>query len=223
MIRSVIFDMDGTLLDTERIYHQGWNAVAERMGLSNADESYRPICGKSRETIREIFYGFFGRDVDFDTFYSSRDRWIADYLKKNGVPAKPFAKEILSSLKERGIGVALASATRQPRVNSNLSETGLIGYFDAIVTGDMITHGKPDPEIFLKAAEKLGTPAGECAVVEDALSGLQGARAAGMVPIMVHDQFILEEARPIIAAECDNLREVLDFILEYNRKEEGRI
>ena len=156
--------MDGTLLDTERIYHQGWNAVAERMGLSNADESYRPICGKSRETIREIFYGFFGRDVDFDTFYGSRDRWIADYLKKNGVPAKPFAKEILSSLKERGIGVALASATRQPRVNSNLSETGLIGYFDAIVTGDMITHGKPDPEIFLKAAEKLGTPAGECAV-----------------------------------------------------------
>ena len=183
---AVIFDMDGVIFDSERAVLAVWRDLAEELGLGEIEAVFRRCVGTNKVRTEEIFRDAFP-ELDFARFDGEararfRERWGGGRL-----PVKPGAASLLSSLRERGIPMALASSTESAVVRQELDEAGLLGFFDELVGGDAVTHSKPDPEIFLLAAARLGVPPADCYAVEDSFNGIRAARAAGMHPLMVPD------------------------------------
>ena len=132
---------------------------------------------------------------------------------EDGLPEKPRVHEILEYLHEKKIPVALASSSKKATVLSHLEKSGITGYFQKIVTGDMVTHGKPSPDIYLKACEELGAAPEEVIAIEDSFNGIRSASAAGLHPIMVPDQLQpTEEILLLAEAKCDSLLDVKQLL-----------
>ena len=195
--RGAIFDMDGILFDTERIFQQTWREIAAEMGLTLGDDFTRAICGTSGDTTRQVVERFFhvedGTEIMLEVPARVRDR-----LSKS-VPVKPGVPEILQYFRAAGLRVAVASSSARAQIESNLRLTGLGEYFDAIVSGEDVSHGKPDPEIFLLAADAIECDPALCFVFEDSQNGVVAGRAAGCDTVMVPDQV---QPAPEIAALC---------------------
>lgn len=204
---AVIFDMDGVLFDSESVYIEGYIKYAS--DYPDIRETSLSCIGANGIKTREIFTEKYGEDFPFDAYY----RQVKAYVASHPVPLKPFVHEILGWCRAQGIPTALASSTRQESVMRMLGEAGLTGYFDLIVCGDMVSHSKPHPEIFLVAAERLGIQPGDCYVIEDSYNGIRAAHAAGMHPLMVPD--ILQpdgEIKALCEAVLPNLREVIEYV-----------
>jgi HAD superfamily hydrolase (TIGR01509 family) len=216
MINYVIFDMDGTLFDTEKLYRKTWIEIGEKWGFENMAELYPQVVGRSRELIIELMRSVYGEDHDYTAFFAERTEYFRS-LTENEIPLKAGCFEILEFLKDNGIPCAVATSTKEPIASQNLKRAGVYGYFEAIVSGDMIERGKPFPDIFLKAGELLGADPNTTAVCEDSYNGLIGAHKAEMKPIMVID--LLEptdEIKPITYAINDTLFDVIDLIKKEN-------
>ena len=180
---AVIFDMDGVLVDTYHAHYQSWLAMAEPQGLHFTEAEFAPTFGR---TSREIIATFWG-DERFD------DRQIAELderkeaafrkIIETDFPAMPGAVELLHDLRAAGFALAVGSSGPPENVAMVLERLDARTLFDAVVTGGDVTRGKPDPEVFLLAAERLGVAPGRCAVVEDAPAGIEAAGAAGMTSI----------------------------------------
>jgi len=180
---SVIFDMDGTLLDTQRICIPAWEYAGRCQGYTGAGEHIPRVCGMngqgSSQYIKDNFPG-----VDPDKFKED----ARDYIARNGeVKYKEGAKELLELLVEKGVKIALATGTSRPSVMHHLAAVDAEKYFDAIVCGGDVENGKPSPDIFLLAAEKLGATPKDCIVLEDSPNGVKAAAAAGMRCIGIPD------------------------------------
>ena len=189
-IKGVIFDMDGVIFDSERAVHRCWLKVAEKYGLHDIDAVYQRCIGVNADLCRRNFLEFYGPNIPYDEMLKERRAlYFKDYSGKD-LPVKPGVPELLSYLKERGLPTALASSTRIAVVRQQIEDAGFLPYFDRIIGGDMVEHSKPDPEIFIKAAEALGLgdedPA-SIVVIEDSYNGIRAAHAAGMFPVMVPD------------------------------------
>ena len=216
MINYVIFDMDGTLFDTEKLYRKTWIEIGEKWGFENIGELYPQVVGRSRELIIELLKEVYGEDHDYTAFFAERTEYFRRLTEKE-IPLKSGCFEILEFLKENNIPCAVATSTKDPIASANLKRAGVYEYFDAIVTGDMIERGKPFPDIFLKAGEMLGADANTTAVCEDSYTGITGAHKAGMKPLMIID--LLEptdEIRQITYAINDTLFDVIDLIKKEN-------
>ena len=185
-MRAVLFDMDGVIFDSERAVRAVWFEVAGELGLADIGDVFVRCIGVTKQRTREILAEAYPalRFEDFDSRVLSRFR--ARY-GGGQLPLKPGAREIFAALRERGYRIALASSTRTETVRLELDEAGLLPCFDAIIGGDMVTRSKPDPEIFLTAASRLGVSAAESWVIEDSYNGVRAARAGGFRPIMVPD------------------------------------
>lgn len=219
MIKNVIFDMDGTLTDTEKLYHAAWNKVSEKYHLDGAEEMLQTVSGMPTVKIGEIFSEKYGDDVNFDSFINERNKMFVESTKTY-VPLKPYAKELLINLRSKGIKIALATSTLNDLAYRNLATAGILEYFDCIITGDMVEHGKPEPDIFLKAADGLSARPYECAVVEDSRNGVIGAYKAGMIPIMAVDLVVPDDTMFNTAKKiCYSLKETEDYIENYNKGE----
>lgn len=216
MIKYAIFDMDGTLLDTERIFKRSWLVTSEKWGLDGAEELYTNIAGRSGDTIREVFVGKYGEKYNFDEFIADRmDCYVS--LASENVPIKPGCFELLDFLREQRIPCALATSTPMYITGKNLERTGIDKYMDVVVTAESVKRGKPAPDIFLEAARRIGAEPRESMVVEDSFNGLRGAHAANMLPVMVIDEQIPDdEIRKLIIAECDSLLDVIDVVKREN-------
>ena len=156
--------------------------------------------------------------VIFDTEHLAMNLWIqaADELDdREGLPVKPGVPELLSSLTANHVPLALASSTYSDLVRQELRDAGFLDYFDVVIGGDMVTHSKPHPEIFLLAANALNTAPENCYVIEDSFNGIRAAAAAGVHPLLVPDMLQpTEEIRSLAEWVFPSLFEVLSFLLE---------
>ena len=209
---AVIFDMDGIIFDTERLYIESWKAVAQEYDLNNVTDMAYRIIGVNDIMSRKVFTDYYQGTRDYDQC-RKRVSEVFHSRYDGKIPVKPGAHEILAFLRERNIPVALASSTRIETVQRELKEAGLYQAFNHIIGGDMIKQSKPAPDIFLAAAEKLQEAPENCYVLEDSHNGIRAAAAAGMHPIMVPDLLeVTEEMQELAETVCPTLYEAIDYL-----------
>ena len=213
MIKTVVFDMDGVLFDTEYLILQVWKKVAEKEAISDIEKVLRDCIGRSYEDTRLIFHKFYGDDFDFEGFRTKADQICNKEIEEKGLPIKPGVKEILAYLKQAGYKIGLASSTRREGVLSHLRRTGLEGYFEVVVGGDMVKQSKPNPEIYELACSLLGVKPEEAYCIEDSLNGIRAGNSAGLKVIMVPDLIEpTEEILPLLHMKCESLLEVKAYL-----------
>ena len=213
MIKGAIFDMDGLMFDTERVYAIYWKSISERHGYPLTDDNMAHLCGAVRPYQIKKFVEWFGEDVPAGEIIDECMQSVSDHLAANPIPFKAGLMELLTALRERGIPVAVGTGTRRVRADAMLVRAGVLPYIDAVVCGDEVPAGKPDPAIFLKAAELIGVPPQECIVLEDSFNGIIAAHAAGAQPIMVPDTMQpTDEIRALCAHVLTRLDEVIELL-----------
>ena len=212
-IRAVIFDMDGVIFDSERGVYECWKELERKYGFGNVDEPYKKSIGVSWAQTKENMLEHYGPDFPYDVYRQEQSRMYHERFDNGRLPMKPGIRELLEFLKEKGLKTAVASSTRQEVVRNQIRDAHLLSFFDELISGDMVTHSKPDPEIFLTAAKAIGVSPENCVVIEDAFSGIRAAFAAGMIPLMVPD--LLEpddEMRDKAEAVLPDLLAVKDWL-----------
>ncbi len=185
MKAGAIFDMDGLLFDTEKVYKASWAATAKYYGKARGEEIAVAVSGTGDEVCRRTIHEFYP-DLDVEEFFKR----VVDTAQKNfehGVEMMAGVEEILQFFKTSGVKMAVASSSPLWVVERNLAGAGIREYFVALVDSKKIARGKPEPDIFLKAAEMLNLAPENCYVFEDSYNGIRGAAAAGCVPVMIPD------------------------------------
>lgn len=217
-ITTVVFDMDGVLFDTERIYMECWRETAEPKGFKNVDDISKACIGRTRQGTKEIFEKARqeqGLTASFEELDKECSRRFREKEAKEGIPEKPGVHEILEYLKAHKIPVALASSTRKSAVMEHLDRAGITGYFQKIICGDMVENGKPAPDIYLKACEEMGVTPKQALAMEDSFNGIRSAHAAGLYTVMVPDQLPpTEEILTLVDLKCDSLMQLRDNLPE---------
>lgn len=203
-MKAVIFDVDGTLLDTEQIYMQAWKDAAAELGYEITDELLRKTRAINVKEAARIFESEIGNGFSYDKTRVVRVRIAEEIIQRESPILKPGVTELLAFLQEKRIRLSVASSTHLKGTKEHLSESGILEPFEVVVGGDMVTKGKPNPDIFLKAAELLHLAPEECLVVEDSPAGIRAAHAAGMKAVLVPDQ----------AAITQEIIEMSDVVLE---------
>ena len=209
MKRGVIFDMDGTLLDTERLYTMAWLATAADFGKEQEPEIAKRACGLSNDQCVALV----------KEYYPDLDGWeylehVVNFVRKKvetDLALMPGVPEILDFFQDRGIPMAIASSTDTERVEKYLGRGGIRNYFSVIVGGEQVAKGKPNPDIFLRAAELLKMPPSECYVFEDSPNGVRAAAAAGCTVIMVPDSIQPDDE---IRGMCEHVFESMFVAME---------
>ena len=186
MIRAVIFDMDGLMLDTERLAQQAWQHAGAELGYPLPDELYLQAIGRTAVATEALLRNGFGADFPFPAIYARKQQYYHEALAQ-AIPTKTGLFELLALVDRLGLPKAVATSTARPLAIKKLTTAGLFPHFAVIVCGDEIANGKPAPDIFLAAAAKLAIAPAHCLVLEDSPAGIQAAHAAGMVPIHVPD------------------------------------
>ncbi len=186
--RAVVFDMDGVLFDTERVYYEAWDIVGEEMGIDIREIRDR-CAGHNGADTEKIFDAWFGGKVAYADFGPRKTACFRRLIDERGLPLKPGLHETLSALHENGFRIALATSTRREGAIANLEQANIRAYFNVLTTGDMFLHGKPDPEIYLTACRLLDVSPADAYAVEDSYAGLESARRAGTRVVMIPDLF----------------------------------
>lgn len=184
---AVIFDMDGVIFDSEALVFQCWNVVAEKYGIQNVEDACRECLGINAVETKERFLKRYGEEFPYDEYKREMSEMFHKTAANGGLEVKLGVGELLAFLKEHHYKIALASSTRKVVVESQLKAAGIIDYFDEIICGDMVKKSKPEPEIYLTAAEKIQVSPDKCYAIEDSYNGIRSAYRAGMEVIMVPD------------------------------------
>jgi len=210
--RAVIFDMDGLMLDTERIAMITCKRAAEDFGYAIVDDIYLQVIGRTVEDTYRIFCGALGEDFPFHDIRNRRLTSTEEYLHRYGLPKKPGLIEVLGLLQNCSVPKAVATSTRQEDAYDRLRVAELCHCFDAIVGGDEVVRGKPAPDLFLLAAERLKTTPTDGIVLEDSDAGIRAAQAAGMTPILMPDlKEPSDEVRALASWVYPSLHEVREL------------
>ena len=186
-IRAVLFDMDGVLVDSEPPGKQMMFDAVALQGRTMTEDQWRSLLGATMAATKKAMEEWFPGGFDVDRYRDDWCRLMMDFMVTHGVPKKPFADETLAELRRVGCRLALCTSNTPEVVQTYLELAGWAEAFDVVVTGDLVTRSKPDPEIYLKAAEMLGVPPEACVGVEDSFNGIRSVRAAGMVSVMIPD------------------------------------
>ena len=211
MIQAVVFDMDGLMIDSERVWQAQWPSVLAKFGLTYKDGLKEACVASSGAVFEGIVRGFY---PDADCAGIREELWdSARRALEAGVDAKPGLYELVDWLDENHVPRAIASASNEALIRQNVHNIGLDGRFDAIVAGEMVTRGKPFPDTFLLAAEKLGAHPARTVVLEDSNPGIRAAAAGGFIPVMVPDLIApQDDVRGLWVRCCASLLEVRDLL-----------
>ena len=184
---AVVFDMDGVIFDSERVILECWAEFADKNNIKDIQKNLIKCIGTTAGKTREIMLEAYGESFPYDEYAG---KVSADFHRKydgGRLPMKDGIIPLLKFLKENNKRIALASSTKRKNVIDQLTDAGIIKYFDEIITGDMVTRSKPEPDIFLKACEKISTLPKCAYAIEDSYNGIRAASAGGLRPIMVPD------------------------------------
>ncbi len=213
MVKAVIFDMDGLILDTEKLLVRYWCQAANESGFPMQREHALNIRSLHRKFAIPYLQGLFGEDFDYVKIRTRRMELMAEALGDNGPELKKGVRELLTFLKEQGIASAIATATDYERTKDYLRKVGVFEQFDRIVCATMVENGKPKPDIYLYAAQQLGLQPCECMALEDSPNGVRSAASAGCITVMVPDLTPPdEELGKLIHAAAGSLLDVPDII-----------
>ena len=210
-IKGAVFDMDGLMFDTENLTYKLQREILEKDGLSFSLENYKNTVGKRTADLPEYFEKLFGKEFSYEDFHGKCREEYRKYTEKNGVPIKEGLFELLNRLKAENIKIALCTSTTRKSAERTLRIAEVFSYFDALVCAEDVKNGKPHPEPFLTAAEKLGLEPSGCMALEDSLNGIKSAKRAGMITVMVPD---LIEPTDEIKAMCDYIFPSLLNVME---------
>jgi HAD superfamily hydrolase (TIGR01509 family) len=211
--RAVIFDNDGVLVDSEPISLLAYRNAIWEQGVQLAEEDDERYCGLTDADIIKDMQTVYGRSLDLVRFQERKRLLYFEYAKEQPLPPFEGVREIVQALRDAGMPHILASSGSREKISFNLGRAGIEALFPAIVSGEDFHRGKPDPEIFLKSAEKLGIPPGECVVVEDSINGLKAARAAGTIAVGVTNTFRRAQLEPYADIVVDSLTELREAML----------
>lgn len=212
-VRGVIFDMDGTLLDTEKLYLRFWLEAANRMGYPMKEEHALAIRATAASVAEPMLKRLVCPEFDYHGVRALRRRIMEEYVDIHGIDPKPGMIETLRAIRERGLRIGLATATPEPRARKYLRMVGAEQYFDAVTCADMVEHGKPAPDIYLLACARTGVKPSEALAVEDAPSGIRSAHAAGMRAVLIPDRDVPgEEITALCYAVMPDLPSVLSLM-----------
>lgn len=217
MIKTVIFDMDGLMFDTERLNNEAWTAAAQKMGKTVQKEMLDSMKGVNRVGCDKIMRSWLGEDLNLDYMRTLKQEYTEQYLKDNGVPVKKGLRELLSYLKTHRYTVVLSTSTSENEALRLLKMADVEKYFDHLVFGNMVEKSKPEPDIFLEAVRRAYTEPENCLVLEDSANGVRAAHAAGCHVIMVPDTVpATEELRAMADDVAESLEDVEEMMKAMN-------
>lgn len=212
-IRGVLFDMDGLVLDTEKLYARFWREAAIALGYPMTHEQALGLRSLNSNAGQAKLESYFGPGVSRAEIRAKRVELMDAYVCENGVEAKPGIFELLDYLNERGIKTAITTSSPLDRVRQYLEPLGLLHRFDRLCSGHQVPHGKPEPDIYLYGAACLGLAPEECLALEDSPAGVLSAYRAGCLTVMVPDQDLPDdETKKLLFAQADSLVDIIELL-----------
>lgn len=221
-IHAVIFDQDGLMFDTERMSVEAWNIAGAEMGIHLEESFLCTIRGMNYRDTEKRFQEVFEGQFDYNKLRQRKKECFKQLRDSRPLPVKPGLCQLLAYLKEKNYKIALATAGEREYSLRNLREAGVESYFEYIISGDMVTQAKPNPELFLKSAEVLGEKPEDCLVLEDSLNGVEAGIRGGFFTIMVPDLTQPDETlRSRVNRVCTSLLEVKEFLENEDKETNG--
>lgn len=215
MIKTIVFDMDGVLIDSEQRILAAWEVVAQKNNIPHVSDTLMKCIGITAPETEAIFKQAYGEDFPYTKYKALVSAMYHEEIDTQGIPLKPGVHELFDYLKNNHYKIGLASSTREATVNKEMKMAGLFDAFDVIVCGDMVTHSKPHPRIYQTAASLLGTAPEACYAIEDSPNGIRSAHRAGMKPVMVPDLILPDaEIQSLLHKQFSSLHEVLTYLKE---------
>lgn len=209
--KYIIFDMDGTLFDTEKISILAWMDIKRAFGYPVTEDFCIELIGRTPQSARVIFDQYMPADFDEEAVYAHHRQFALEYKQKHGPLPKADLHALFKTLKDKGYTLALCTSSKPYVVDFNLTYEKLNNVFEVVVDGTMAEKGKPFPDLYLKTAELLHADVNECLVIEDSKNGIMSAHNAGMDVVMVED---LVKPDDEIKSICYKIYKHLDDILE---------
>lgn len=212
-MKAVIFDMDGVLIDTEKHLVRLWCQAAQEFGYDMKREHALMIRSLAGEFAEPKLQSIFGKDFEYQKVRSRRKELMSAHLEEHGIEKKAGVEETLLYLKEMKYKVAVATATDEERAKKYLEEIGIYHLFDRVVCANMVSQGKPMPDVYLYACEQIGEKPEECYAVEDSPNGVKSASSAGCKTIMIPDLTQPdEETEKLLYAKVNSLMEIKNVL-----------
>ena len=187
MIKAIIFDMDGLMIDSERVTFECYQERLKDMNLTMDEEFYKTLLGKPIKGIYQRFYDVYGNDFPIQNMIQDVHQLMAERFETEGVPVKKGLVELLHYLKDNNYKTIVATSSNRDRVDKILAQAKITEFFDDSICGDEVTKGKPNPEVFLKSCQKLGVNVDEAIVLEDSEAGIQASYDANIKVICIPD------------------------------------
>ncbi len=212
-IRGVLFDMDGLVLDTEKLYTRFWMEALHFYGFPMTLPQALKMRAANSQLSEANLHSFFGPAVDYRLCRNKRIELMDAFIEENGVEVKPGIYALLDALDARGIPAAITSSAPKERIQKHLASVNLLHRFAAICSGHEVPRGKPAPDIYLHGAACLGLPPESCLALEDAPTGILAAHRAGCVTVMVPDLDQPDtDTEKLLFARADSLTDVISLI-----------
>lgn len=213
-MKLIIFDMDGLMFDTEELFYKALSETALTYGYTIPRELYIQTLGTTMDYVKEVFGHVFGSDYPLQEISSATRKKVQDYLKHHEVPVKPGLYSLLDEIRRQKLLCAIASSSGKSVISQYLENTGLENVFDAIVSGDQVTHSKPEPDIFQMVCRILNVAPEDALVLEDSENGILAASRAKIPVICIPDmKYPDKEFADKTTAILSSLEEVIPFII----------
>lgn len=207
---TIIFDMDGTLFDTEMISRLGWLATGEAYNLPVCEAFILKLIGLTPSNAQVVYDAYMPKGWPQKEAYQYHEDYIMEYRMKHGVPPKGDLHHLFNELKQRGYRLGMATSARHDNMVFNMEQADIRHYFDVTLSAELIERGKPDPDIYFKTMQAMHVNPQDCLIVEDSYNGVRAAHASGATVVMIPDLLPPTEE---IAQLCDYRLEKLEDIL----------